>query len=62
MRVAAAADLPPRIALDDDLLVHGDNLAVLPRLPDDAFDVDYIDPPFNTGRVQRRRQRARGAR
>jgi DNA modification methylase len=55
VRVAAAADLPPRIALDDDLLVHGDNLAVLPRLPDDAFDVVYIDPPFNTGRVQRRR-------
>jgi site-specific DNA-methyltransferase (adenine-specific) len=55
VRVVAAADLPPRIALDDDLLVHGDNLAVLPRLPDDAFDVVYIDPPFNTGRVQRRR-------
>ena len=55
MRVAAAADLPPRIALDDDLLVHGDNLAVLPRLPDDTFDVVYIDPPFNSGRVQRRR-------
>jgi len=55
VRVAAAADLPPRISLDGDLLVHGDNLAVLPRLPDDAFDVVYIDPPFNTGRVQRRR-------
>jgi site-specific DNA-methyltransferase (adenine-specific) len=55
VRVAAAADLPPRIALDDDLLVHGDNLDVLPRLPDGAFDVVYIDPPFNTGRVQRRR-------
>jgi site-specific DNA-methyltransferase (adenine-specific) len=55
VRFAAAADLPPRIALEDDLLVHGDNLDVLPRLPDGAFDVVYIDPPFNTGREQRRR-------
>jgi site-specific DNA-methyltransferase (adenine-specific) len=55
VRVVAASDLPPRVALDDDLLVHGDNLEVLPRLPDGAFDVVYIDPPFNTGREQRRR-------
>jgi site-specific DNA-methyltransferase (adenine-specific) len=41
--------------LDDDLLVEADNLAVLPRLPDGAFDLIYIDPPFNTGRRQRRR-------
>ncbi|MHC4910018.1 MAG: DNA-methyltransferase [Planctomycetota bacterium] len=31
---------------------HGDNLAVLPSLPDGAFDLIYIDPPFNTGRKQ----------
>jgi len=43
------------IALDDDLLVEGDNAAVLPLLPDGAFDVVYADPPFNTGRTQRRR-------
>jgi DNA modification methylase len=55
VRLATAADLPPRIVLDDDMLVHGDNLDVLPRLPDAAFDVVYIDPPFNTGREQRRR-------
>ena len=55
MRLATATDLPPRIVLDDDLLVHGENLDVLPRLPDDTFDVVYIDPPFNTGRQQRRR-------
>jgi DNA modification methylase len=55
VRVVAASDLPPRVVLDDDLLVHGDNLEVLPRLPDGAFDVVYIDPPFNTGREQRRR-------
>jgi DNA modification methylase len=41
--------------LDDDLLIEGDNLAVLPRLPDGAFDLIYVDPPFNTGRPRRRR-------
>jgi site-specific DNA-methyltransferase (adenine-specific) len=55
VQVVAACELPPRVALADDLLVHGDNLDVLPRLPDGAFDVIYIDPPFNTGREQRRR-------
>ena len=42
------------ITLTDDLLLEGDNLEVLPRLPDAAFDLIYIDPPFNTGRAQRR--------
>ena len=42
------------IALDDDLLIEGDNLEVFPTLPDGAFDLVYIDPPFNTGREQRR--------
>jgi site-specific DNA-methyltransferase (adenine-specific) len=37
---------------DEDLLIEGDNLDVLPRLPDGAFDLIYIDPPFNTGRVR----------
>jgi site-specific DNA-methyltransferase (adenine-specific) len=41
--------------LDDDLLIAGDNLPVLERLPDEAFDLVYIDPPFNTGRAQTRR-------
>ncbi len=41
--------------LDDDLLIEGENLDVLPHLPDGAFDLVYIDPPFNTGRAQRRR-------
>jgi site-specific DNA-methyltransferase (adenine-specific) len=55
VQVVAASELPSRVALADDMLVHGDNLDVLPRLPDGAFDVIYIDPPFNTGREQRRR-------
>jgi site-specific DNA-methyltransferase (adenine-specific) len=43
------------IALDDDLVVHGDSLQVLPLLPDEAFDLVYIDPPWGAGREQRRR-------
>jgi len=38
-------------------VVHlGDNLAVLATLPDASVDLVYIDPPFNTGHEQRRRQ------
>jgi site-specific DNA-methyltransferase (adenine-specific) len=43
------------IALDDDLVIAGDNLPVLAALPEAAFDLVYMDPPFNTGRVQARR-------
>jgi site-specific DNA-methyltransferase (adenine-specific) len=32
----------------------GDNLAVLRSLDADAFQMVYVDPPFNTGKVQRR--------
>ena len=38
-----------------DWVVHGDNAAVLPGLPDASFQMIYIDPPFNTGRTQTRR-------
>jgi DNA modification methylase len=57
MRFLDAASLPPDrgpLALDDDLVVEADNADVLPRLPAGAFDLIYIDPPFNTGRDQRR--------
>jgi site-specific DNA-methyltransferase (adenine-specific) len=43
------------IALDDDLLVWGDNAQVLAELPERRFDLIYLDPPFNTGRAQARR-------
>jgi site-specific DNA-methyltransferase (adenine-specific) len=43
------------LALDDDLLIQADNLAALARLPSGAFDLVYIDPPFNTGHSQQRR-------
>jgi len=46
------------VVLDDDLVIEGDNAAVLPALPGGRFDLVYIDPPFNTGR-RRRHARAR---
>jgi site-specific DNA-methyltransferase (adenine-specific) len=38
-----------------DQILLGDNLDLLPSLPDAAFQLIYIDPPFNTGRRQERR-------
>jgi site-specific DNA-methyltransferase (adenine-specific) len=35
-------------------IVLGDNLAVTATLPDACVRLIYLDPPFNTGRVQRR--------
>ena len=32
----------------------GDNLDLLPSLPDGAFTLVYLDPPFNTGSPRRR--------
>ncbi len=32
----------------------GDNLEILRTFPDASFDLIYIDPPFNTGKVQSR--------
>ena len=37
-----------------DLLIHGDNLAAMAQLPDTSMQLVYLDPPFNTGRAQRR--------
>jgi site-specific DNA-methyltransferase (adenine-specific) len=38
-----------------DLVLLGDNLELLPKLDDGIFQLAYLDPPFNTGREQRRR-------
>ncbi len=35
-------------------IYHGDNLPVLRKLASGAVDLIYIDPPFNTGKEQRR--------
>ncbi|MBW3593282.1 MAG: site-specific DNA-methyltransferase, partial [Actinobacteria bacterium] len=39
----------------EDLILLGDNLDILPRFGDETFQLVYADPPFNTGREQRRR-------
>jgi site-specific DNA-methyltransferase (adenine-specific) len=47
-------DLSDRLILDDDLVIQGDNAHVLAALPEQTFDLIYVDPPFNTGRSQAR--------
>src|ERR1700733_7938451 len=49
------ADAGSGVELNDDLVIAGDNLPVLERLPEGAFDLVYVDPPFNTGHAQTRR-------
>lgn len=38
----------------DNTIVMGDNLSLLAGLPAESFQLVYIDPPFNTGKQQRR--------
>lgn len=39
------------------ITIHcGDNLDILQTLPDGEFALIYIDPPFNTGKIQKRTQ------
>jgi site-specific DNA-methyltransferase (adenine-specific) len=42
------------IVLEHDLVLAADNAEMLGRLPAEAFDLVYMDPPFNTGRAQTR--------
>ena len=35
-------------------IIYGDNLPILEELPSSSVQLIYIDPPFNTGKVQRR--------
>jgi site-specific DNA-methyltransferase (adenine-specific) len=49
--------LPPvPLVLDParDYIIDGENLTVLRRLATESVQMVYIDPPFNTGRTQRR--------
>ncbi len=39
----------------DSGIILGDNLDVLPSLQSEAYQLIYIDPPFNTGRAQTRK-------
>jgi site-specific DNA-methyltransferase (adenine-specific) len=38
----------------EDRILLGENMRILPTLPDKSFQLVYIDPPFNTGKVQAR--------
>lgn len=38
----------------ESLVVKGDNLSLIRALPSESIDLIYIDPPFNTGKVQTR--------
>ncbi|MGI9113195.1 MAG: DNA-methyltransferase [Gaiellaceae bacterium] len=42
-----------RVPVDDEILL-GDNLPLLRELATETFQLVYIDPPFNTGRTQKR--------
>jgi len=40
----------------ENTVYFGDNLKLLKTLPDSSIDLIYIDPPFNTGKVQARKR------
>ena len=40
----------------ENKIIYGDNLPVLKNLPNESVDLIYIDPPFNTGKEQSRKQ------
>jgi site-specific DNA-methyltransferase (adenine-specific) len=42
------------LVFDSNRILFGDNLELLPALPDGAFQLVYADPPFNTGARRRR--------
>jgi len=46
-------DASPTATLD---IYLGDNLKVISQFADESFDLIYIDPPFNTGKLQSRTQ------
>jgi site-specific DNA-methyltransferase (adenine-specific) len=53
--LSASADISrPDPSLPDQILL-GENLELLEGFADASFQLVYVDPPFNTGKVQRRR-------
>jgi site-specific DNA-methyltransferase (adenine-specific) len=42
--------------LKPNKIYYGDNLPILQEMPSGSVDLIYIDPPFNTGRIQGRTQ------
>jgi site-specific DNA-methyltransferase (adenine-specific) len=56
MSEPAAAAPPLWLPDGPSTVVHGDNLEVVAGLPSGAFQLIYLDPPFNTGRSQARQR------
>ncbi|MFG6446132.1 DNA-methyltransferase [Microbacterium sp. P07] len=52
--MAAPGAVTPGPAAGSVQIVAGDNLAAAATLPDGAFTLVYLDPPFNTGRTRER--------
>jgi len=52
----AAGSPPLNLAAEQSWVLHADNAEVLPRLAGGSFRLIYIDPPFNSGKVQRREE------
>jgi site-specific DNA-methyltransferase (adenine-specific) len=46
--------------LSDNNIILGDNLEILPKIPPKSVSLIYIDPPFNTGRTQKRKRTDKG--
>ena len=44
------------LSISPNAIFFGDNLNILREIPDNSVQLIYIDPPFNTGRVQSRLQ------
>jgi site-specific DNA-methyltransferase (adenine-specific) len=55
MLTLSAEELPVASPLRDDLLIEGDAATAIARLPDETFELIYIDPPWGRGGGQRRR-------
>jgi site-specific DNA-methyltransferase (adenine-specific) len=51
---ARQAELPLGLARGEVTIVLADNMRLLPTLAGGSVNLVYVDPPFNTGRVQRR--------
>ena len=45
-----------KIELMENSIYFGDNIQILKTLPSNSVDLIYIDPPFNTGKIQSRTQ------
>jgi site-specific DNA-methyltransferase (adenine-specific) len=42
--------------MNQNRIMYGDNLPLLEEIPSSSIDLIYVDPPFNTGKVQARQR------